>query len=541
MLRASRLSGCDRLNTFRGRIFDRMNPFRFFKDRLGAKESFLRNFVMTVSGTVIARALTLMALPLLTRHYDPAQIGLWQLFVYLGLILDTLATGRYTIAIPLHRSDRQASTVFWLCLTWAMVFCLLVLAFNCIVPNAAVALIGDPLIADWLWAIPLLILGLSIEQTAGYWLTRKRRFNILAQAKIWKALGTVGIPLSLILLDITSPHALITGTILGQSLTASILLTAALRDPDLTRWWNISFQQLKLTAYRYRNYPLFMAPYAFLSQGGQRTLFFLLAAYSSRHFVGLFALAMQVTYIPVTFLTNSLNQVLYPRIVARVREGTLELFVVRLLAAIGMTAAPWFVIVAFFSNTIVATALGAKWLEAGPYMAAATLPAFMLLQTTWLTRIYDVHHKQRLALALQVGYDTVAILTFWSLLQAGVAPITAVATHCCLNAAYNLIWLIVTFRVAQFDVRRLIPIYSAMGLSMLIGFGTCQLAATSLTGLWQPTAAAAAILTCQLSAFWFWRKGKLDVQFIRSLETVLGKANAPALGPAERSAARPRT
>ena len=70
--------------------------------------SFARNVGILTGGTVLAQALGFLALPILTRLYTPNDFSLLALYTSTLSILGTIACGRYNLAIPLPKADRDA-------------------------------------------------------------------------------------------------------------------------------------------------------------------------------------------------------------------------------------------------------------------------------------------------------------------------------------------------------------------------------------------------------------------------------------------------
>ena len=148
---------------------DRQNNTRMsdrgdLRSRLPEETGFARQFLVTWSGSVASRALLVLALPLLTRHYGPTEVGRWQLFVGLLLELETIVNWRYEVAIVLPKSHRRAAQLFWVCLVSAIGMSALWAVPLLLMPRQIAASIGDEQLARVRWILPLVTIGLGVLQ-----------------------------------------------------------------------------------------------------------------------------------------------------------------------------------------------------------------------------------------------------------------------------------------------------------------------------------------------------------------------------------------
>ena len=111
-----------------------------------------------VGGTAIGQLISVIALPIITRLYSPADFTVLAVFNGLLLIIAMAAAGRFDIAIPLPDSDEEAANLLVL-----SVLCSLFTALA----TALILLIFGPALARWasiesaepyLWLLPISIL-----------------------------------------------------------------------------------------------------------------------------------------------------------------------------------------------------------------------------------------------------------------------------------------------------------------------------------------------------------------------------------------------
>ena len=106
-------------------------------------------------GSGVSQVITLLAAPILTRLYSPADYGVLAVYTgILGLVI-VIASLRYQLAIVLPRTDGSAASI--------LVLALSVLFFNVVLAAIAVAFLGPsigawtnaPQLTPYLWLLPV--------------------------------------------------------------------------------------------------------------------------------------------------------------------------------------------------------------------------------------------------------------------------------------------------------------------------------------------------------------------------------------------------
>src|SRR5262245_8313247 len=82
--------------------------------------SFGRSVSVLASGTAAGQALALLAAPLLTRLYSPADFGHLQLYVSIMTFAMLTSTWRYELAILLPKANEEAAEVLAVALCVAL-------------------------------------------------------------------------------------------------------------------------------------------------------------------------------------------------------------------------------------------------------------------------------------------------------------------------------------------------------------------------------------------------------------------------------------
>ena len=136
-------------------------PLRWLSTPSGG---FARHVMTLASGTAIAQLLLVLATPILTRLYTPADYGTLAVYASTLTVLLVLASLRYESAVPLPEDEDVAGSV--------LAIALLVLAGMVMLVSVLVWLAGDAFVAranaqrlrPYLWLLPVGLLGAGAYQ-----------------------------------------------------------------------------------------------------------------------------------------------------------------------------------------------------------------------------------------------------------------------------------------------------------------------------------------------------------------------------------------
>lgn len=148
------------------------------------KKQFARNVAILFYGTMLARAIQIIASLILTRIYPPDEFGLVAVYMAIVGILSVIGTARYEMAIPLVADDLNAFHLVGLTLTICVVFSI-VLYIPVILFNESIAqAIGNADLRFWLYFLPISVMVTGAFNTFQFWYNRKAQFSLMARARV---------------------------------------------------------------------------------------------------------------------------------------------------------------------------------------------------------------------------------------------------------------------------------------------------------------------------------------------------------------------
>lgn len=381
-----------------------MNPVQRLRNAL-PKSSFAKSVALLAGGTASAQILTLLASPLLTRLYIPADFGVLAVYAAVLGILSVVASLKYELALPLAETKTAAANLLVLCLGLVACIALLTALVIGVAGSSLVGLANIPQLEPYLWLVPVGVFSVGLYQALNYWAVYARRFGIIARTKLSQSLSQNLSQLGLGFLGLT-PLGLLIGQVLGQGAGVTGLGTAAWQETK-EELRAVRPNSLLTYAKRYRRFPLFSSGSAFLNTAGLQLPALLLAALYGPQIAGWFALSERVVKLPLAFIGQSVAQVYLAEAanLALSDRGALQrLFrkTARQLLLVGIIPLG---LVALIAPWLFRIVFGEEWATAGNYVQVLALMYLFRFVMMPLSQTLNVLERQD----LQLVWDAVRV------------------------------------------------------------------------------------------------------------------------------------
>ena len=451
------------------------------------KKGLVHDILMAGSGSLFSQLIYIALTPVITRLYTPEHYALWALFISLFSILGTIATLRYELAIVLPKNEREGANVFTLSLLISLLLCLV---FGTLLLQSS-ALILPLLGLESLRSVhiaygSLLILTMGTFASCRAWCTRTGNFGLFATGGIMVSFCTALSQIGFGLAGLRSGEGLIYGSVLGQTLAALLLLVLILKRDSSKLLSHLSLSTMIRMLSTYKNYPLYMTPYTFVVVARARITIFILNAFGSKTEIGQFAFAEKILNLPVGLINNALRPVLFQR-ASQSDVKSVETFINQVLELLTKIIPPLWIFLFFFAEEIFAFVFGEEWRNAGAYGIWLSLPATIIALSGWMDRIFDVLGRQRLAFLLEFGIAIISVLGLVIFLIYSPKLLHAIALQMILMGLCYLLWILVVYQIAEFNLERLLKIALAFFRDMALWAGFFLLLQLSLPIFWQVT------------------------------------------------------
>lgn len=341
---------------------------------------FLRNVMVLAGGTASAQVLVVLAMPVLTRLYTPAEMAALSAFIATLSIVSVLGGLCYEQAIPLPADEGDAAHL--LVLSTSLYVLLAGSATAGVIMGGArlVELVNTPALLPFLGLLPASLLLLGVYQNMTYWAIRQRAFSGLAQSKLAQSLGVITSQAGLGLLH-AGAAGLVVGDVIGRVCGTGAAFALVWRQ-SRGAFEAIRLAGLRRVAWRYRKFSIGVVPSLLCTVNLQAPVFVIAAHYGAPAMAA-FALAQQVISTPLQLLGHAIAQVFMAE-AATTSATDAGAAKARLLAIMGKLALLGGLLTAAVligAPALFALVFGENWREAGvivQYLAPVFVVQFVM-------------------------------------------------------------------------------------------------------------------------------------------------------------------
>jgi len=390
--------------------FDLLHPSRL--RRRVQSNSLLQGLVVMISGASVAQLITLLAAPVLTRLYLPADFGILQIFFSFVVILTSVVTWKYELAIPLPDSREDAINLIFLCLSIAVAMSMIFYFF------ARFLLIDGSFLEDFVILrpyLPIIILSTlfaGMYQTFSYWFVREREYKTLAQTRFVQTAVQAIVQIGCGVVGL-APAGLLLGDAIGRFSSSGLLARRFLSNRDELASANIS--GLLLVGKRYKRFPLVSSFSNLLNTIGIHLPALMIGALFGVSVAGLFALGQRVMAIPMVFIGQAISKVYFSEgaLKARHEPSSLQPFFQSILRKLSLVGVVPILIASALAPFVFGILFGPSWDEAGLYILWLSPMFIGQFIASPLSQTLNIIERQDLLL----GWDIFRLLmTIFSLL-----------------------------------------------------------------------------------------------------------------------------
>lgn len=320
-----------------------------------------------VTGASLAQLIPLLASPLLTRLFTPAEFGMFGLFTSLAIVLTGMIGGQYERASVLPKGNAASLTLLNLSFMVALVLAIVFSALAAFFGQGLSALLGKPEIEAWLWLVPVAAFA-SFGQRAGVcYSNRHYRYKRISVGHVMQAGLTVAVQIvgGFFGLGLT---ALVVGFASGKAAAAAYLLKAQNAVVFDSRYLTSKRRQIACMAKRYKKFPSVSATSILLDNLSlQAAVIISVTAYSFDQ-VGQFVLAQRMLAVPLGVVAIAVGEVFFRKIVDAVRaEERIPTILASYAKWLFLAILPAPLLLVFYGPEIFSAVFGAEWQQAGEF------------------------------------------------------------------------------------------------------------------------------------------------------------------------------
>lgn len=396
----------------------------------------VRSVTTILGGTASAQMLTLLAMPLVSRLYGPADYGFYGVVVAATMVVAIVASFQLHQAIVLPKLEVHAVGLLQLAslgvLAGGLLTAVAVFGYWCAFDDDMTG--QHALVMSLLCGLAVSVVG--VGQASQGMAVRRKAFGCIAIAAMVRAV--VAIALQIILgLSSSGAIGLLAGYVGGEVAALLYLCKFALppgafnRRGGWKRYWGL--------ARLYKDFVSFGTAQEAMNSASQGVPVMLLAIYFGQTVAGYYAFAIRIIMAPVNMIAGAVRQVLSARFAESLagperigrdfRRATLGLAIPSVAGAL---------LVMPFTPDLFAILFGHEWREAGEYGVWLILWCAFLIINVPATLIFRILRRQNVAFMINI----VVLASRVSVLVIGgmyATPITTVLVFALIGVAWNVV------------------------------------------------------------------------------------------------------
>lgn len=400
-----------------------------------------------LSGKVVAKTVTILLTPVITRLFDPEDFGIAALFVAIMMVVSQGASLRYDQAIVLPKDELDAYKLVSLSLG------ILFMLTTVLAVVVSVAGILDPKIewvnnlGIWLFFLPVGIFLAGFSNIALGYSLREKQFKTMAAAAIVESSGSGGVRIINGLMHGSSVGGLVTGTLAGL-VFRSVLLALRIKGLLLTlvRQWP-SMQDFRRIITKYKDFPRYSLPTVLLRSLFQHFPIFMLSYLFSPAVVGFYAISNRLVKMPIALFSDSFRRVFLQKIAEMQNaKRSIEKALLKTTLLLALGGACCFLPIFLYAEELFALLLGSAWAPAGVYTAILTPWFLSMFVQAPSAAVMVVFRKQEFLLRIQIVALIFAAIVFLVAKVLLASPEEALAYFTVVSALANIGVIFYAFR-----------------------------------------------------------------------------------------------
>ena len=372
-----------------------MSQFSLILNRL-RQSTFFANLATLSAGTVVAQLIPFVATVILSRLYNPDEMGEWGVFSSYGAILAIVGCLRYDGSIVKAKSQSDAYQLTYIAIAFSLAFTVLLYLISFVIHLIGID-VGMNISAVYM--LPIYVFTLLLVQALSNLATYLRRYKLIATNSINRSISQTG---SRILLGFVKSNrqGMIIGAIIGNiislfTLCGSINIIKNRKCIQRDR----SLELIKEN----KKFPIFDLPSNLLNSVSSHCPPILLSWYFLGSVVGLFSMAQNLLYIPMSFVGSSVSQLYYKDASECINNGlSISALTRRLFVSLFSFGALFMCLLIVCEDWLFGFVLGAKWTEVGHYVVLLSPWLLLVTALSPLSTVFYVKDKQMVNMNLNI-------------------------------------------------------------------------------------------------------------------------------------------
>jgi len=372
----------------------------------------IKNFFTLLSGSVGSQIIIFVCTPILTRLFSEEIFGIYVLYSSSILLLKTISTLNYEIAIVLPKRNKDAINILILNFIILTCFFLFLTALIYTFHNQILTLLNIERMGIFIYFIPLGVFLSSVISVLNYWNNRMNSFKNIALGTISRA-TTLSSSQIIVGISIYNFIGLIPGLLIGQITNLIVIIKLSFKSYTQLKH-HISLNRIFFLAKKYKDIPLFNTLLSFTETLSNELPVLLITKYFGLAPAAFYGLAQKLTKTPIAIIGNSANQI-FVNNASQIfnKQGNLYQFVTKSYKHLFLTSLPIYLllfIISFFLKFI----FGKEWEEVGIFVRIIIPWLLLTFINTPIGSIVVILNKQKEFLLYEIILLTARFLCIYA-------------------------------------------------------------------------------------------------------------------------------
>lgn len=361
--------------------------------------NFARGVLQLGGGNVAAQAISILAVPVITRLYVPAEFGAFSFVFSLVAVIFPIATLRFNSAMLLPKDERTAAALLLLSFGSVTVVALLLMPVLAILLGRFAVI--DDSTRKILWFLVAGVLVHGFVHCFEFWLIKRKQYGLMA----WGAVGESVADRALVIVMGFAQHAVATWLVIGRVVGSLVHLLIFLRAKPLSfNRPRIDYATLKQSARDYKDFPLYSSWAYLFANGGRELPTLVLTSLFSAAVGGMYALGVRVLGFPLLLIGDAVARVFLGHAIDLADHPRRLVDATRLVVRLSIYLIfPPMLLLSVFGPRLFELVFGAEWTEAGRYAQLLALSFLVTFLYRILSVFFDICDKQRMRLIIDAA------------------------------------------------------------------------------------------------------------------------------------------
>jgi len=370
-----------------------------------SRKKFLKNLTVLVGGTASSRVIGILAAPILTRIYDPADFALLAVVVALASLFIPIASLSYEQAIAVSQRQSESDNLFIVSLLLPAVLGLVLVLVGFFFGDILATMLRNAELAAWIWAVPLFVVIRGWLKAGSYYCVRKSAFSLISAVAVAEALATAGAKLGAAHIWGASSATLLFGGLFGVTLGGVMFAIVIWFTTFRAVVKKVSVSGMLAGIKGYKEFPLFNSWTLLVNAVAENVVLLLFSGFFSPAIVGAYSLANRMVNMPAAYVGSNFSKAFLGHAAEHHRRGrALSRTLVQGTAALAGVGVVPFAALFLFGTEIFGFVFGSSWMTAGRYAEIIAPGLFFVLINKPAAATYSIYRKVRERLIYSVLY-----------------------------------------------------------------------------------------------------------------------------------------